>query len=70
LWYRDSRSIKAVLLLGAVSSAASLTRYEGWLLIPFIALAVWLFARRPVHTLFPFQVYLEPVWGPDCSALY
>jgi 4-amino-4-deoxy-L-arabinose transferase-like glycosyltransferase len=51
LWYRDSRSIKAVLLLGAVSSAASLTRYEGWLLIPFIALAVWIFARCPVHTL-------------------
>ena len=51
LWYRDSRSIKAVLLLGVVSSAASLTRYEGWLLIPFIALAVWLFARHPVHTL-------------------
>jgi hypothetical protein len=51
LWYRDSRSVWALLLLGAVSSAASLTRYEGWLLIPFIAFAVWLFARRPAHTL-------------------
>jgi 4-amino-4-deoxy-L-arabinose transferase-like glycosyltransferase len=51
LWYRDSRSVWAVLLLGAVSSAASPTRYEGWLLIPFIAFALWLLARRPAHTL-------------------
>jgi hypothetical protein len=28
-----------------------LTRYEGWLLIPFTALAVWLFSRRVAHTL-------------------
>jgi len=51
LWYRDSRSVWAVLLLGAVSSAAALTRYEGWLLIPFIAFPVWFFARRAAHTL-------------------
>jgi hypothetical protein len=51
LWYRDSRSVWAVWLLGAVSSAASLTRYEGWLLIPFIAFAAWLFAQRSEHVL-------------------
>jgi hypothetical protein len=67
LWYRDWRCVWAVLLLGALSSAVSLTRYEGWLLIPFIAFAVWLFARRPAHILL-FGV-LAAV-GPSAWLLY
>ena len=46
LWFRDSQSIFALLIAVAASNAASLTRYEGWFLIPFAALAVLLVARR------------------------
>jgi hypothetical protein len=38
LWFRDSQSIWALLLAAAASNAASLTRYEGWFLIPFASL--------------------------------
>ena len=36
--YRESASIKFVWIAAAASIAASLTRYEGWFLIPFVAL--------------------------------
>lgn len=36
--FRDKQSILAVLAAGAFSNFASLTRYEGWSLIPFVAL--------------------------------
>ncbi len=36
IWYRRSGSMAAVVLAGVLSNAASLTRYEGWFLIPFI----------------------------------
>jgi hypothetical protein len=44
--FRDSQSVWAVLAAAAASNAASLTRYEGWFLIPFIALYILITARR------------------------
>jgi 4-amino-4-deoxy-L-arabinose transferase-like glycosyltransferase len=46
LWYRDSQSIWALLLAAAASNAASLTRYEGWFLIPFAALYILIVAKN------------------------
>jgi hypothetical protein len=46
LWFRDSQSIWALLLAAAASNAASLTRYEGWFLIPFAALYLLLVAKN------------------------
>jgi hypothetical protein len=51
LWFRDSQSIWPILITGAASNAASLTRYEGWFLIPFVALYLLLIARRKLHAL-------------------
>jgi hypothetical protein len=49
LWFRDSQSIFAVLAAGVASNAASLTRYEGWFLIPFVALYLLVSAKRKWH---------------------
>ena len=46
LWFRDSQSPWAVLIAAAASNAASLTRYEGWFLIPFVCLYFLLVAKR------------------------
>lgn len=46
LWFRDSQSIWALLLAAAASNAASLTRYEGWLLIPFASLYLLIVAKN------------------------
>ena len=46
LWFRESQSLGAVLSAAAASCAASLTRYEGWLLVPFVALYLLVVARR------------------------
>lgn len=46
LWFRDSQSIWALLLAAAASNAASLTRYEGWFLIPFVCLYFLLAAKN------------------------
>jgi len=46
VWLRDSQSIWAVAIAAAASNAASLTRYEGWFLIPFVTLYVLITARR------------------------
>ncbi|HTB14497.1 MAG TPA: hypothetical protein VK752_23160 [Bryobacteraceae bacterium] len=46
LWFRDSQSIWALLLAAAASNAASLTRYEGWFLIPFAALYILIVAKN------------------------
>ena len=57
LWFRDAQkasgcflgislSIWALLLAAAASNAASLTRYEGWFLIPFAALYLLIVARN------------------------
>jgi hypothetical protein len=47
--YRDSQSIAALLAVAAASNAASLTRYEGWFLIPFLTVYVWIVARNKQH---------------------
>ena len=49
VWFRDSQSGWAVLAAAAASNAASLTRYEGWFLIPFVALYLLIVARRKSH---------------------
>ena len=49
--YRDSASIPALLAMAAASNAASLTRYEGWFLIPFVALYVLIASRKKSHAL-------------------
>jgi hypothetical protein len=46
LWFRDSQSIWALLLAAVASNAASLTRYEGWFLIPFAALYLLIVAKN------------------------
>jgi len=46
VWFRDSQSGWAVLVAAAASNAASLTRYEGWFLIPFVTLYLFITARR------------------------
>ncbi len=46
LWFRDSQTAWAVLAAAAASNAASLTRYEGWFLIPFVCLYFLLMAKR------------------------
>jgi len=46
LWFRDSQSVWAVLLAAAASNAASLTRYEGWFLVPFVTLYFLVTAKR------------------------
>jgi len=51
LWFRDSQDIWPILIAGAASNAASFTRYEGWFLIPFAALYLWLVARKKWHAM-------------------
>ena len=46
LWFRDSQSLWAVLVAAAASNAASLTRYEGWFLIPFVCLYLFVAAKK------------------------
>ncbi|HLJ14621.1 MAG TPA: glycosyltransferase family 39 protein [Bryobacteraceae bacterium] len=46
VWFAQSQSIAAILLAGFCSDAASLTRYEGWFLIPFVTLYVLFVAKR------------------------
>ena len=38
VWFRQTGSLLAVIAAGVFSNAASLTRYEGWFLIPFATL--------------------------------
>jgi hypothetical protein len=42
IWFRQDGSSGAVMLAAAAVIAASLTRYEGWFLIPFATLYFWL----------------------------
>jgi len=51
LWFRDSQSPWAVLIAAAASNAASLTRYEGWFLIPFVSIYFLAAAKRKPHAL-------------------
>jgi len=49
LWFRDSQSLIALFAMAAASNAASLTRYEGWFLIPFVSLYLLWIARNKWH---------------------
>jgi hypothetical protein len=49
LWFRDAQSLGALLAAAVASNAASLTRYEGWFMIPFVALYLLLVARTKRH---------------------
>lgn len=49
LWFRDAQSLGALLAVAVASNAASLTRYEGWFLIPFVALYLLVVARTKRH---------------------
>ncbi len=49
VWFRDSQSIFAILFAGIAAFAASLTRYEGWFFIPFVAIYFLFIARRKWH---------------------
>jgi hypothetical protein len=49
VWFRDSQSAMAIVTAAVASNAASLTRYEGWFAIPFIALYLLLTAKRKWH---------------------
>ncbi|MEP7353220.1 MAG: glycosyltransferase family 39 protein [Acidobacteriota bacterium] len=49
LWYRDSKKLMAIVAAGIASNASSLTRYEGWFLIPFVALYLLWVADRKWH---------------------
>ena len=49
LWFRDSQSVWAILGAAVASNAASLTRYEGWFLIPFVALYLMFVSRTKHH---------------------
>jgi len=51
IWFRSTQSISAVLAAAVASNAASLTRYEGWFLVPFVALYFLVTARRKSHAL-------------------
>jgi hypothetical protein len=46
LWFRDSQSPLALLAAAIASNAASLARYEGWFLIPFVSLYLLFVAKR------------------------
>src|SRR5579864_1968686 len=49
LWFRDTQSVWAILVAAVASNAASLTRYEGWFVIPFVALYLLVVARTKWH---------------------
>src|SRR5262249_53568371 len=60
--FRDSQSILPVLAAAAASNAASLTRYEGWFLIPFVSLYFLAFAKNKWHAvLFGALASLAPI---------
>jgi hypothetical protein len=46
VWFRSTQSIWAVLAAAIASNAASLTRYEGWFLVPFVSLYLLITARK------------------------
>jgi hypothetical protein len=61
-WFRDSQSIWALLLAAVASNAASLTRYEGWFLIPFTCLYLLIVAKNKwLAILFGALVSLAPL---------
>ena len=62
IWFRTTQSIWALLAAAIASNAASLTRYEGWFLIPFVALYFLVTARHKSHAvLFAVLAALGPL---------
>jgi hypothetical protein len=62
LWYRESQSVWALLASAVVSNAASLTRYEGWFLIPFVSAYALFVARAKWHAaIFAILAALAPL---------
>jgi len=62
VWFRDSQSLVAILIAAAASNAASLTRYEGWFLIPFVWVYLLFVVKRPGYaTLFGLLAALGPL---------
>ncbi|MDP8979980.1 MAG: glycosyltransferase family 39 protein [Acidobacteriota bacterium] len=62
--FRDTGSLPAAAGAGVAALAASLTRYEGWFLLPFAALYLWIAGR---YRLVPAIVFcaiagLGPIW--------
>lgn len=51
LWFRDSQSLWAIFIAASATIAASLTRYEGWFVIPFVALYLLFVAQRKWHAI-------------------
>jgi hypothetical protein len=46
LRFRQTQELRAAALAGAAACAATLTRYEGWFLLPFVSLYILVTARR------------------------
>ncbi len=62
LWFRDSQSLASVLAAAIASNAASLTRYEGWFLIPFVSLYfLWNAKHKNLAILFGALASLAPI---------
>jgi len=61
LWYRDEPSTRALLAAAVASNAASLTRYEGWFLIPFVVLFLALGPRKRDAIVFALLASLGPL---------
>jgi hypothetical protein len=61
LWYRDAPSTAAVLAAAVASNAASLTRYEGWFLIPFVVAYFALGKRKRDAIIFAVLASLGPL---------
>ena len=61
--FRDTQSLSAVVGAGLASLAASLSRYEGWFLIPFVTL-YFLFAAREKRILAAFLFGAIASLGP------
>ena len=61
LWYRDNPSLRAVFAAAGASLAASLTRYEGWFLIPFVVLFFVFRKRKRDAVLFAVLAALGPL---------
>ncbi|HZT36650.1 MAG TPA: hypothetical protein VFA28_02040 [Bryobacteraceae bacterium] len=71
IWFRRTKSSTAVLVTALFSICASLTRYEGWFLIPFVAVFFAITARRlGPAILFGSLASLAPVYWLAHNAWY
>ena len=61
--FRDTQSIGAIIGAGVASALAALSRYEGWFLIPFVAI-YFLFAARRKRFLFALLAGALAALGP------